>query len=316
MLSCILVLSMVFSLTVPAFAAGRYTPAKTSANTQEDIDAAREAYAALAPAAKAIFEASLAYDAEMLKFHTTYVDENFSISAPRVQVRAVAAAAADPMRVLTTELAGLGLPSAVLYSLKAMGAGMVAAVADGPLPVGDILLAAATASAAVVIAANWKVVAPQWNKIVAAFKKAFSSSAANIVKAFQSLANDVQKIVSSTPTVKISGKVITINDVEYTCSTKADSLTKKQQSGNKYFPAVLYGGTVYVDALHPLQTPTTKLFVYANNSRVGIWATSSSYARGLCGGDNSIWHNTHSASEGYFYHYHHPSYKNFHCWYL
>ena len=145
-LSFILTLSMMFSLMVPAFAAENYDSEGTLSNTQESIDAAREAYAALTPEAKAIFDASLTYDTEMLKFHTTYVDQNFTPPAPRPQTRS-AAAVADPMRVLMVELGGLGLPSAVLYSLKAMGAGMVAAIADGPLPVGDILLAAATASA-------------------------------------------------------------------------------------------------------------------------------------------------------------------------
>lgn len=191
-LSFILTLSMIFSLAVPAFAAENYDSAGTLANTQEDIDAAREAYAALTPEAKTIFDASLVYDTEMLKFHTTYVDQNFTPPAPRPQTRS-AAVAADPMRVLMAELSGLGLPSAVLYSLKAMGASMVAAFADGPLPVGEILLAAATASAVVVIAANWDVVSPKFNQITRAFQKAFSTAASNILSAFSKIKSDAKK---------------------------------------------------------------------------------------------------------------------------
>ncbi|HIX90499.1 MAG TPA: type II toxin-antitoxin system HicA family toxin [Candidatus Agathobaculum pullicola] len=193
-LSFILTLSMMFSLMVPAFAAENYDSEGTLSNTQESIDAAREAYAALTPEAKAIFDASLTYDTEMLKFHTTYVDQNFTPPAPRPQTRS-AAAVADPMRVLMVELGGLGLPSAVLYSLKAMGAGMVAAIADGPLPVGDILLAAATASAVVVIAANWDVVSPKFNQITRAFEKAFSTAASNISSAFSKIKSDAKKEV-------------------------------------------------------------------------------------------------------------------------
>ena len=189
--SFILTLSMLFSLTVPAFAAENYDSIGTISNTQESIDAAREAYAALTPEAKVIFEESLAYDAEMLKFHTTYVDQNFTLPAVRPETKS-ATAVADPMRVLMAELSGLGLPSAVLYSLKAMGAGMAAAVADGPLPVGDILLAAATVSVAVTIAANWKTVSSKWNSIVSAFQKAFEKSTSNVVSAFQKLRENVQ----------------------------------------------------------------------------------------------------------------------------
>lgn len=191
-LSFILTLSVLFSLAVPAFAAENSAGAGISVDTQEEMDAAREAYAALTPEAKAIFEASLAYDPEMLKFHTTYVDESFTPPAPVPQARA-AAVVADPMRVLMAELSGLGLPSAVLYSLKAMGAGMVASIADGPLPVGEILLAAATASTAVVIAAHWKTVSPKFNQIVRAFQKAFSTAASNISSVFAKIKGEAQK---------------------------------------------------------------------------------------------------------------------------
>lgn len=112
--------------------------------------------------AQAIFDASLAYDSDMLEFHTTYVDKNFTPSLPRSQTRSDIAAT-DPMRVLMAQLSRLGLPSSVLYSLKAMGAGMVASIADDPLPVGDILLAAATASTVIVIGANWDKVSPKFN---------------------------------------------------------------------------------------------------------------------------------------------------------
>lgn len=208
MLSLILTLSMVFSLAVPAFAAENYgsSGTSTSVNTQEDIDAAREAYAALTPEARTIFDASLAYDSDMLEFHTTYVDKNFTPPAPRPQTRS-AVAAADPMRVLMAQLGGLGLPSAVLYSLKAMGAGMVAAIADGPLPVGDILLAAATASAVVVIAANWNTVSPKFNQIVRAFQQAFSTAASNISSAFSKIQSDAKAEAAKAEINQIRNKI-------------------------------------------------------------------------------------------------------------
>lgn len=62
MLSFILTLSMVLSLSVPDFAAENYNIANVSDSigSQEEIEAAREAYSSLTPEAKAIFDASLA----------------------------------------------------------------------------------------------------------------------------------------------------------------------------------------------------------------------------------------------------------------
>lgn len=318
-LSIMLVLAMTLSLCSTAFATeAGYDNVVDEIETVADIEPAKDAYDALTPEAKAVFNEALANDMELLQFHKTYVDPFSDITfvpQQRASVMSVAAAS-DPMTVLNAQLALLSLPTSVVYTLTAMGAGMVAAIADGPLPIGDILLAAATVSAAVAIAANWNDVSPKWNSVVNAFKKAFAASATNVIGAFQTILQEVKGTLATTPSVTLSGKTITINGVKYTCSTKADSLTEQQKKDKKYFPAVLYNGTVYVDPLHSLTNATAKLFMYANNSKIGIWATSASYARGLCGGNSAIWHNTHSSSEGYFFHYHHPSYKNFHCWYL
>lgn len=316
-LSIILVLAMTLSLCSTAFAAEPVVYGEAGeVGTVSDIDLAKEVYNSLSPEAKVIFDDALASDLELLEFHKTYVDPNCSIKyTQNYSVRSMTATA-DPMAILNAEFIAMQIPQAVKYVLEAVGAGMIAAAGDGPLLAGDILLAAATVSAVVVIAANWNEVAPKWNGIVNAFKKAFAASASNVVSAFQTLFDNIQKTLAKQPSVTVSGQTATINGVKYNCKTKADSLTKEQQKNKKYFPAVLYKGTVYVDALHSLSNAEAKLFVYANRSDLGIWATSESSARGLCGGNTAIWHNTHSSSEGYFFHYHHPSYKKFHCWYL
>ena len=309
--SFILSLILALNLTIPALALDYEYTEDNYIKSQQDIESAREAYESLSPEARRIFEQSLAYDTELREFHQTYVDSNYKSYTPKIMARA---AIVDPLQTLTYELSLLGLPTAVTYSLKAMGAGMVAAIADGPLPVGDILLAAAAASAVAIIAVNWNSVAPKWNKIVNAFKKAFSTSKTNITKAFQSISSDVKKNIATSPSVTLSGKNITINGVRYNCTTKADELSRKNP--NRYYPAILYGNTVYVDSNHPVSTTIAKLFMYSNHPRVGIWATSSSYARGLCGGNNAIHDMPHSLGDGFFPHYHHPNYRNFHCWYL
>lgn len=180
------------NFTIPTYANSTlFVRTEYSANTKEEIDLAIKTYQGLNQKAKVIFEQSLSYDMEMLNFHKRYVDRNFVPTVFSRQFRS--ASAVDAMRILSIQLAELGLPSAVVYSLKAMGAGMVAAIADGPLPIGDILLAAATASVVVVVAANWDIVSPKFDRITRAFQVAFSETASNITSAFAKIKGDAKK---------------------------------------------------------------------------------------------------------------------------
>lgn len=195
-LSIVLVLAMMLSLCSTAFAAEvRKDDVVNEAITAEDIEFAKDVYDALTPEARAIFNESLTNDMELLQFHKTYVDPSSDIEfTPKHRARAMAATAvANPMTVLNAQFALINLPQAVKYSLQAMGAGMAAALADGPLPVGDILLAATTASAVVVIAANWDAVYPKFGQITSAFQKAFSTTANNISSAFAQIKSDAKK---------------------------------------------------------------------------------------------------------------------------
>lgn len=184
LLSVVLAFAMTFSLCSTTLAAEiGYDDVENEVVTITDIEVAKDAYDALTPEAKAIFDKVLANDMELLQFHKTYVDASSDIAfVPQHRASImIATAEADPMSVLKTQLAIIGLPTSVVYTLQAMGAGMVASIADGPLLVGEILLAAATVSAAVAIAANWNEVSPKWNSVVNAFKKAFTASASNVI---------------------------------------------------------------------------------------------------------------------------------------
>ncbi len=266
----VLVFSMVTAMSSTAFAAQFSKLESSTIGTADDIHLAKDSYNALSPEAKAIFDNALTKDAELLEFHKTYVDPSFK--APSVAQRAYStyAVAADPMTVLSAQLAALSLPSAVLYSLKAMGAGMVAALADGPLPIGDILLAAATVSAAIVIAANWNSISSKWTQIVAAFKKAFSDSISNVISAFSSIRSDVNAELAANPVVSVNGKEVVVNGVTYNCTTRADQLTQSQKQNKKYMPAVLYGGNVWVAASFNLSNAQALTIAACNSSQVGV----------------------------------------------
>lgn len=316
--SLFLTLALILCIVPPAFAAetSSITNDSECAISYYDIEMARNTYNSLSGEAKVIFDSALLSDPEMMDFHIAYVDSNYVIDMPKDQpsLATMAVATADPMTILTTQLAALSLPTAVTYSLKALGASMVAAVADGPLPIGDILLAAATVGTAAVIAANWNEIAPKWNGIVNAFTTAFSNSVSNVVSAFKTILGNVNSKLEDEPNITVSGKTITINGTKYHCNVKADVLTAKQTQNKKYFPAVLYNSSVFVCPT-AIDTKIAKAIMILNNKTIGVWATSEKYARGVCG-SNPVWHNTHKSTEGYFFHYHMAGPSKSHCWYL
>lgn len=189
-ISFLLAFSLVLSLSLSAFATEAFTEDFPSIDvTQEEIALAKEAYNNLSPEAKVIFDASLASDSELLEFHLTYVDPNFS--PPPMAYTAAAAT------LVVNELSALGLPRAVVYAFKAMAASMTAAIADGPLPIGEILLAASTAAVVATVALSWNQVSPKWSKIVDVFKRAFSDTVSNIISAFGTLKADAEKEAAS-----------------------------------------------------------------------------------------------------------------------
>ena len=128
------------------------------------------------------------------------------------------------------------------------------------------------------------------------------------------LLGNVNSKLEDEPNITVSGKTITINGTKYYCNVKADALTAKQTQNKKYFPAVLYNNTVFVCPT-VIDTKIAKAIMVLNNKNIGVWATSEKYARGICGA-NPVWHNTHKASEGYFFHYHMAGPSKSHCWYL
>lgn len=310
-----LVFAMVLSTGAIAADATKQNESETVSfllDNYDEAQIAQDTYANLSPEAKQLFDQLLARNPRLAEYHRNNVDSSFradltdTYAVPRPN---------DPLEVLAAELAALALPASVEYSLEAMGAGMVAAAADGPLPVGDILLAAATASAAVVVAANWNLVSTKWSRIINAFTTAFSTMVSNIRDAFAEVESEVPNIQSAPP-VRVVGDIAYIGDQKFYCNYSVDSLTKKQVQNNKYYIALLDKNfnNVWVDLDRPISFGFAKFVIAANNYQVGILAVSKKDARGLAGPD-PIGPEIHSYEPGYYYHYHHPLFDTAHIWY-
>ena len=234
-----LVFAMVLSTGAIAADATKQNESETVSflvDNYDEAQIAQDTYANLSPEAKQLFDQLLARNPRLAEYHRNNVDSSFR--ADLTDTYAVPKPN-DPLELLAAELAALALPASVEYSLEAMGAGMVAAVADGPLPVGDILLAASTASAAIVVAANWNLVSSKWSRIINAFTTAFSTMVSNVRDAFGEIKDEIPNIQSAPP-ISINGQEVTIGGEKYNCRTDAEYFSKRDVKKDTYYVALRY----------------------------------------------------------------------------
>ena len=313
----ILALAILFSVNVSAIApkpeimASDYVTGKAY-----DVgEIARTTYENLSNEARILFDEVIARDSELTAFHHKYVDSTFSPEKNLVQHRnAVSTQAADLLTLLADNLAALALPEDVTYCLNAMGSGMVAALADGPLPIGEILLAAAAVRAVVVIAANWEEVSPQFNKIVKAFTAVFSDATSEVTSAFNEIKADVPAAKAGVGvSVSVKGKTVQIGAKKYECLTSVETLTEEDTRNKQYFVGILLGSDVFVDVSQKIGKTEAMMILTLNRGDIGVVAASRSYARGIVGG-NPRGPERHG-NRGYYEHYHNSLYPNAHIWY-
>lgn len=248
----------------------------------------RKIYMSLSPEAKALYDS---------------VDTNGRVNIQRSNIRA-ATPVSSSYTQLIKELTALGLPTAVFNSLKAAAASLASAAVDGPLPVGDILAVFSTVTLVAVVAVNWNEVAPKWNKIVAAFKKAFSNSTKNMSSAFSTTKTQVGEQTKKTPSITVNGKTVTVNTVKYQCAIRADRIAKKKYSSDNYFVAIIIDDWVWVCTNKTLSFAEAKIVQRANSDKLGVWATQENGAINLCQ-PNPKGPEIHGGGKpGYFMHYH------------
>lgn len=203
-ISFMLVFALALSLSAPAFAA-EYSNTDTLADeigTAEDIQLVRDAFYALSPEAKSLYEASLVGDPDAQEFFKTYINPQYKpsdlVQGAYAANPAAAAGSVDYVANLMARLNLLYLPRAVTEAFRAMAASMVVELSGGfVLPVGKILVAASAAAVVATIALNWDKVSPKFYRIVKAFQDTFAEFTSNISKAFAQIQQDAQKEVDA-----------------------------------------------------------------------------------------------------------------------
>lgn len=194
-ISLILVVSMICSMGVTAFASSPKAETAESYSVDEVAvaEAVRNQCEALSPEAKTVFLRAISGDPELVAYYQENVDPEF-LPALRPMTSTTTS---DPLEQLERNLKALQLPTAVVVSLMAVGSGLLAAVADGPLPFGDAWLLVASTGAAVVLGLNWAIVSPLFPDIVDAFKKCFTDSVSLIVDVFDKLKSEAKQNASA-----------------------------------------------------------------------------------------------------------------------
>jgi hypothetical protein len=110
----------------------------------------------------------------------------------------------------------------------------------------------------------------------------------------------------------VAGAVI-IGGVAYVIAEEAVAVIKKQKTYN-YYDAVLRNDGVYIG--NGISTNSAKGVMALNSRSTGVFATTASYARGLCASLGGYRYDpAHGASSGYWDHYHCNLYPKAHCWY-
>lgn len=276
------------------------------------MQTAQEIYNGLTPAARQLFDQIIASNSDLLDYHREHVDSTFTPS----QYETTAVTSSE-LTTLSNLLAQLNLPTSVVYSLEAMGSGLAASIVDGPLPIGEILLAAGTAMVVITVAENWSEVRPKWSSIISAFKTAFSTMTSNISDAFDEIEAEVPNAQNAC-VVQRTGKSANIDGIIYAGTKSISDIKKSDVGSNKYYVAILYAGDVWVALSNPIsKAGFAKYILAANHPQVGIFATTKTYARGLAGNYpyGPERHDRGSDYESYYWHYHNNLYPHAHIWY-
>lgn len=164
-------------------------------------DVLKENFNNMSEEAKQIFLNEIKYDDELLNFHKENIDPSCTIQKP-TRVKRSASALAQ----VRSGLQALNLPTPVYYSLVSFASSLVGAVADGPLPVGDIAALGTGVVSAVVIGYYWDDISGKTGSIKNVFARAFSKASSNVRLAMDRMFSKAEA-KSKHPDNEISDKV-------------------------------------------------------------------------------------------------------------
>lgn len=292
------------------------------AMTAEDIETLCEelvpqVYQNLSGEAQLIFDQCLAIDPELLQYHCAFVDSNYIPS----DINLFAAA---PIAAFSAQIAALALPSAVSYALNAMASALSTSANEIPLPLRDILSAAATVNLVATCALNWATISNKWPQIVQAFTSVFTNSVNNFVSAMEQIkADSILEYYKQLYPVSANQltRTVTIGYSQFKCDTVAEDVVGTFKKGNNHtFLAFKNSGLVYISSVE-LSKEVAVGVLACNWGYLGTMSVQQSGALELCdylGGParNAEIDRGKENTRGWWYHYHPLYASSAHAWFM
>lgn len=276
-----------------------------------------KAYENLSDGAKEIFNSAIASNHELVEYHRRYIDRSYN--ANEYSTSNINRSATD---IISSGLSDLGLPVQVQEALNLLASGILAALADGPLVVGDIYALSISLYTAVVIAIYWDDIVECWDDIVTLFQQAYSTIQSSISDSMSLIEEDTVQEYSlpSTLTVTVmpASRTIKVNGTYYTCTIPVANFAPVQE---RFYPGMVYSGVFYVC---PVYVPfkIARVIMSANVALSGVLTKFCPLAHSLCNSLGSVVpHPSHNpGNPNYLPHFHFMISSNVesnsHAWYI
>ncbi len=329
MLCIIVAVAFAFSLFSTAYATANRLNESVHINYSfTDQECAKAVFDGLSLEAQKIFLSHISCDPTLVEFHRENVDKAFSPG--RVTSFGSIEKSVNKSNLLNTihnELVSLGLSTSVVYAFEGIASGIIAAAADGALPIGDIYATIVATYAAATLAEHWTTeIAPNWNEIVAVFQSAFSDMRENIAAALGLLADDAVSMTNPAQTVAISGSLVIVERKDGTTerfrvNTRAENCYLED---NEYYVAALINHVLMVCPIS-IDFGTAVAIKKANLSAVGVATYHHMLAQSVATANSPFgitYHSNdvHSGNPNYLPHYHpcnsNGTPKSVHIWFL
>ncbi len=272
------------------------------------------AYSNLSPEAKEIFDSRIASNPALVEYHQNIVDPSYDVTQ---YMSSLSRSAVD---IITSGLSNMNLPVQVQEALNLLSSAILAALADGPLPAGELYALSILLLTAIALADHWDVVAPQWDSIVLLFQQAFTSIISPISTSMASIKEDTIQENTLPDTIIITvnpnNKMMRIGGRSVLCNTVVESDT--EVNGN-YYPALLFSGILFFFP-NAVSSKEARAIMSANIDSSGVLAQTGSMAKNLCYSIGPVVsHGPHENMPNFLNHYHftrNNKNSNSHAWYL
>lgn len=238
-----------------------------------------------------------------------------------IDTHEVSTSAMSAIDTINQGLNQMGLGSQVIQALTQLASGLIAALGDGPLPIGDIYAIAVGLYTAITLADYLDEINEHWDEIVELFKQSLTETSSTIPEALDIIREDAINEDELPDIIEITilsaSRTIRANDEYYVCSIPIANFGPSQE---RFYPGIIYNGTFWVCYTY-VPFKVARAIMAANIELAGILTKYQVLAYNLCSTLGSPYHHDpHQLNNpNYLPHYHFSKLGiqyNSHAWYV